>query len=585
MAPLDASTPISFAGVPLEALLAGLEGLPSMQAVSAYRGWLAANATSPQRFAAWFNLGALLGNQGDRAAAMIAYRQALALKPDLHQAAVNLGLALEADGRADDALAQWGGALQADAARTALLNQRGRLLESRKHYAEAERELHASLLTDPRQPDVIQHWAHLRQKGCLWPLHGDGIPGLTADALALQGGPLGALALTDDPALQRRIGEAWIDRKIPPAPERLAPVQGYAHDRIRLGYLSSDFCRHAMGFLIVELLERHDRTRFEVFGYCSTAEDGSALRRRIIGALDHHIPIGHLSEEEAARRIRADEIDILVDLNGLTAGARLGALRWKPAPVQATYLGYVGPVPLPELDWMICDDVVVPPDQAMHYAPRPLPIAGCYQANDGRGQALPAITRATEGLPQDAILLCCFNNFYKITPGVFAAWMRILHAAPHAVLWLTEDNATGIDNLRRHASEAGIAPDRLVFASRCDPQHYLARLGLADLFLDTFPYNAGTVASDALRMGLPIVTLAGRAFASRMATSLLTAAGATDGIAATLDDYVAKAVALATGPAARDALAGDAWARSLGDTAGFAARMEAAFETIRLRAS
>lgn len=565
----------------------GIEGLPPADGVAAYRAWLAANPASAQRFAAWFNLGALLGVAGQRDAAIIAYRQALALKPDLHQASINLGLALEAEGRVAEALALWTDALQPDSARTALLNQRGRLLESRKQYAEAERALHASLLTDPQQPDVIQHWAHLRQKGCLWPLHAGGIPGLTDEALALQGGPLGALALTDDPALQRRIGAAWIARKIPAAPEHLAPPRGYAHDRIRIGYLSSDFCRHAMGFLIVGLLEHHGRSRFEVFGYCSTTEDGSDLRRRIIAALDHHIPIGHLSDEQAARRIRADEIDILIDLNGLTAGARMGALRWKPAPVQATYLGYVGPVPLPELDWMICDDVVVPADQAMHYAPRPLPLTGCYQANDATAPALPAVTRATEGLPDDAVLLCCFNNFYKITPEIFAAWMAVLRAAPCALLWLTEDNATGIANLRHQAMEAGVAPERLVFASRCDPQHYLARLRLADVFLDTFPYNAGTVASDALRMGLPIVTLAGRAFASRMAASLLTAIGAPDGIAATLDEYVAKAVTLATEGsarmAARAAVSGDAWARSLGDTAAFAARMEAAYRSIRLQ--
>jgi len=244
----------------------------------------------------------------------------------------------------------------------------------------------------------------------MWPLDGGGIPGLTPDALALSGGPLGALALTDDPAQQRRIAEAWIARKVPAAPERLAPVQGYRHDRIRVGYLSSDFCRHAMGFLIAGLLERHDRSRFEVFGYCSTDEDNSDLRRRIVAALDHHVPIGHLSEEAAARRIRADEIDILVDLNGLTRGARLGALRWKPAPVQATYLGYVGPVPLPELDWMICDSVVVPPDQAGHYAPRPLPLAGLYQANDDNAPAPAPATRPEEGLPHDAFVLACFDN-------------------------------------------------------------------------------------------------------------------------------------------------------------------------------
>ena len=580
MAPLDTT------GEPLEALLPRIEGAAPAIAIAAYNAWLAANPSSPQRFAAWFNLGVVLAQSGDRAAAMIAYRQALALRPDMYQAQVNLGLALEAEGRVEEALSLWSGALQPDEARLPLLNHSGRLLESRKDYAGAEAALRRSLLIDPRQPDVVQHWTHLRQKGCMWPVDGGGVPGVTPDELALMGGPLGALALTDDPALQRRIAEAWIARKVPAAPQRLAPAQGYRHDRIRVGYLSSDFCRHAMGFLIAGLLERHDRDRFEIFGYCSTEDDRSDLRRRIVTALDHHVPIGHLSEEAAARRIRADEIDILVDLNGLTRGARLGALRWKPAPVQATYLGYVGPVPIPELDWMICDGIVVPPDQAPHYAPRPLPLDGLYQANDDSAPPPAPASRAAEGLPAGAFVLACFNNFYKITPEVFGAWMRILHGLPEALLWLTDDNPAGIANLRREAAAAGIAPDRLVFASRCDPQHYLARLGAADLFLDTFPYNAGTVASDALRMGLPIVTLAGRSFASRMASSLLTAAGLTEGIATTLDDYVATALRYGRDPAAlaaaRAVLADGAWLRSGGNAEAFTRRMEAALGAIRL---
>ncbi|BDG75234.1 tetratricopeptide repeat protein [Roseomonas fluvialis] len=580
MAPLDTT------GEPLEILLPRIEGAAPAAAIAAYNAWLAENPSSPQRFAAWFNLGVVLAQSGDRAAAMIAYRQALSLKPDLHQAQVNLGLALEAEGRADEALALWSGALQPNEARLPLLNHQGRLLETRKDYAGAERALRASLLIDPRQPDVVQHWSHLRQKGCMWPLDGGGIPGLTPDALALLGGPLGALALTDDPALQRRIATAWIDRKVPAAPERLAPVQGYRHARIRVGYLSSDFCRHAMGFLIAGLLERHDRSRFDIYGYCSTDEDRSDLRRRIVSAFDHHVPIGHLSDEAAARRIRADEIDVLVDLNGLTRGARLAALRWKPAPVQATYLGYVGPVPIPELDWMICDSVVVPADQADHYAPRPLPLDGLYQANDDSAPPPAPASRTDEGLPDDAFVLACFNNFYKITPDVFAAWMRILHGLPKALLWMTDDNATGIANLRAAAQAAGIAPDRILFASRCDPQRYLARLGCADVFLDTFPYNAGTVASDALRMGLPIVTLAGRSFASRMAASLLTAAGLTEGVATTLDDYVAAALRYGRDPAAlsaaRAALSGGAWLRSGGNAEAFTRRMEAALSAIRL---
>ncbi len=592
LAPLEAARfRRALTGLPLERLMPLIEGgAAPAPAIEAYRVWIGANPQAPQLFAAWFNLGVLLAAQGDRSGAVIAYRQALALKPDLYQAAVNLGLALEAEGQEEAALGVWEGALQPDAARTALLNHRGRLLENRKRYAEAERALHASLLTDPAQPDVVQHWSHIRQKACLWPPLGAGVPGLDAETLVLQGGPLGALAATDDVALQRRIAEAWLARKVPAAPERLAPPAGHGgHDRIRLGYLSSDFCRHAMGFLIVDLLERHDRGRFEVFGYCSTPEDGSGIRQRILAALDHHVPIGALSEEAAARRIRADEIDILVDLNGLTRGARLGALRWKPAPVQATYLGYVGPVPIPELDWMICDGFVVPPGQAPLYAPRPLPLDGLYQANDARGEAaLPPVSRAGEGLPERGFVLTCFNNFYKITEPVFDAWMAILRRLPDAVLWLIEDNAAGCAALRRAAEARGIAAGRIVFAPRADPPHYLARLGLADLFLDTFPYNAGTVASDALRMGLPIVTLAGRAFAARMAGSLLRSVGLETGIATTLEGYVETAVALGRDPArlaaARAVLAGgEAWRRGPGDGAAFAARIEAAYERIRLK--
>jgi predicted O-linked N-acetylglucosamine transferase (SPINDLY family) len=235
---------------------------------------------------------------------------------------------------------------------------------------------------------------------------------------------------------------------------------------------------------------------------------------------------------------------------------------------------------------MICDSIVVPAAQAGQYAPRPLPLDGLYQANDDSAPPPAAAARAAEGLPDDAFVLACFNNFYKITPEIFAAWMRILHGLPKALLWLTEDNATGIGNLVRAAASAGIAAERIVFASRCDPQRYLARLGAADIFLDTWPYNAGTVASDALRMGLPIVTLAGRSFASRMAASLLTAAGLADGIATTLDDYVAAALRYGRDPAAlaaaRAALADGAWLRGGGNAEAFTRRMEAALAAIRL---
>jgi predicted O-linked N-acetylglucosamine transferase (SPINDLY family) len=575
----------------LEAVLQLLEHAPAARVPDAagalYRAWIDANPTSPQLAFAWFNLGVEWARGGDQPRAILAYQQALALRPDLYQAALNMGMALEAQGQGDAAIARWSEALQPDEARIALLNNRGRLQENLGCYEEAERSLFASLLTAPDQPDVIQHWAHLRQKLCAWPvLPPAGIPGLDQAALALRSGPLGALALFDGPEMQREVGAAWLSRKIAPAPQRLAPAAGYGHARLRIGYLSSDFCRHAMSFLIAELLERHDRDQFEIYGYDSTIEDNSEIRQRVLRALDHHVPALGLDDAALARRIRADEIDILVDLNGMTKGARLHTLRWKPAPVQATWLGYIGSVPLPELDWLICDDHTIPEALDGAYAPRPLRLPGVYQANDSRMPVLPPVSRAAEGLPADAFVFCSFCNSYKITQPVFDAWLAILRQVPGSVMWLVDDNEGARRNLLAHAARHGIGPERLVFAARVEPARYLARMALGDLFLDTTPYNAGTVASDALRMGLPLLTLSGTTFASRMAGSLLRAVGMTETITESLDSYVATAVSIATDrarhAALKAALAGDAWQRSLGDIAGFTARLEDAYRRIRV---
>jgi predicted O-linked N-acetylglucosamine transferase (SPINDLY family) len=575
----------AIAALPLVTLLDLAAAAGAVDAEALYRGWLAAHGDTPEAFGPWFNLGVLLMAGKRPAEAEAAYAAALRAKPDLHEATVNLGLALEAQGRADAALAAWRRALPPAPTRALLHTHLGRLLEEQGRLAEAAEEMRAALLIDPHQPDVQQHYLHLRQRLAHWPVADPALPGLPAEVLADNCGPLGALALHDDPARQTAINARWIARKLPPAPARLAPVEGYrGHRRIRLGYLSTDFCRHAMSFLIAEVLERHDRSRFEVHGYCASPEDGSDLRARVLAAFDRHVRIAAMSDEAAARAIRADEVDILIDLNGLTRGARLGVLRWKPAPVQASYLGYVGPVPLPELDWLIADAVTIPPETADAYAPRPLLLDGCYQANDGQPMALPPVSRAAEGLPEEAFVFCCFSHHYKITPEIFAAWTEIVSRAPNSVLWLVADGAASEASLRAHWLAAGLATERLIFAPRVDPAHYRARMTLGDLFLDTTPYNAGTVASDALRMGLPLVTLPGRAFAARMAASLLAAVGMLEGIASSRDDYVARAVAIARDPARharlKARLAGDAWSRTLGDAAGFTRRLEAALVRI-----
>ncbi len=572
--------------LPLGRLLAVAERVGDEEAAGLYKSWLGLNPDALEAYAVWFNLGVSLMRLGEKSQSAVAYENALVLKPDLHEAMVNLGLVREALGDPEEAMRVWRRAVPAAGHRRILHMHLGRMLEERGDLGAATDELRAALLIDPDQPDVQQHLVHLRQRMAMWPVLASDVPGLSVEELARNCGPLAALALHDDPAIQRDITAAWIARKLPPAPERLAPARGYRHDRIRIGYLSSDFCRHAMAFLIAEMLELHDRAAFEVYGYCASPEDGSGVRARMLGAFDHFVRIAEIGDEAAARRIRADEIDILVDLNGLTKGGRLGVLRWKPAPVQATYLGYVGPVPVPELDWLICDDIVVPPDLAHAYAPRPLPLAGCYQANDSKATDLPAVSRAEEGLPARAFVYCCFSHHYKITPRVFDAWLAILERSGDAVLWLVDDGPISRRNLVARWAAHGLAPERLIFAARVDPARYRARMALADLFLDTTPYNAGTVASDALRMGLPILTVRGRAFAARMATSLLTTMDLPELIAETMDDYVLRATTLADDPVAhvalRARLGGDRWARSLGDAAAFTRRLEDAYRRVRL---
>ena len=565
--------------------LARTEGGPG-SVIALYRAWIDLGGTNAQHtFIAWFNLGAELSSIGETAAAELCWRNALAIKQDFYQAAVNLGLSLETRGETAAALAAWGSALQPDEARVALLNHRGRLQEKIGLLDEAMATLYASLVTKPDQPDALQHWILLRQKQCAWPVIDHGVPGLETSRIIESAGPISCLALIDDVAEQARLVSGWLARRPENAPvPHLAPPEGYAHEKIRIGYLSSDYCMHPTSYLVAELIERHDRSRFEVYGYCCSPEDGSDIRRRVLAAFDRVTKIGDLSDGAAAKLIRDDEIDILIDLNGATKGMRLGVLRAKPAPVQITYLGFVGPVPVPELDYMLCDDFTVPRSAASLYEPKPLYIPGCYQANDSRLPVGPAATRADVGLPEGKFVYCCFSNSFKVTERIFDAWMTVLSRVPDSVLWVLEDNRFVRPNVLRRAAERGVDPTRLFFAGRVGAETYLARLKLADLFLDTYPYNAGVTASDALRMGLPLVTLSGSAFAARMAGSLLEAVGLGRLVTTDLEGYVEAAVAVGTDKNAyreiRGHLEDGAWRRTLGDAAEFTARLETVLQSV-----
>jgi hypothetical protein len=297
--------------------------------------------------------------------------------------------------------------------------------------------------------------------------------------------------------------------------------------------------------LTVELFERHDRSRFEVYGFCWSKEDGTAFRQRVLNAFDCFVRIGGMGDKEAAECIRSHEIDILVDLHGLTSGARPMILSYRPAPVQMTYLGFPGTTGFPWIDYVICDRYLMPVEEAKYYSEKPLYLPRCFQASDSKRQVGAMPKRADYSLPEDAFVYCSFNNNYKYTQEMFAAWMHILKQVPKSVLWLLADNEWAKDNLCREARKNGIKKDRLVFAPRVAPADYLARYQLADLFLDTYPFNGGTTANDALYMGLPLLTLSGRTFASRMAGSLLTNLELPELISHSLQEYKDKAIELA----------------------------------------
>ncbi len=554
---------------------------PSLVAVRLYQKWIFANeSTSDDVPAAWFNLGLTFTALGDISSAVSSYQKAWELQPSLHLAANNLGLLYENMGREDVALAIWQRALTTTDEPSMLLGNCGRVMERQKRYDEAATYLRASLAENPDQPYIHAYLTLMWQRMCLWeelpPLREKTLPPVT---------PLGALALYDDIALQSEIAATWLARSTPPAPKLLCPPEGYNHTKIRIGYLSSDFRLHPVSFLMAEVFENHDRQDFEIHGYCTGRDDKSAFRRRVMASFDQAHQLKGASDEASARLIREHEIDILVDLNGLTTGAREGLLRWKPAPVQVSYLGYIGSVPLPELDYLLCDDYVIPPEVASLYQPKPLSLGGVYQPNDNRVSISPLPSRDSLGLPVDKFVYGCFSSHHKITEPIFSAWMEILRQSEESVLWLAEDNTWSESNLRAAAVARGIPSSRLIFASQVVREDYLARLPLVDLFLDTSPYNTGTVASDVLRMGVPLLTVAGKSFVARMAGSLLSALGLETLIAANLADYVQQAVDLAQDRQKlaiyRHALAGERWQRTLGDTMGFTARLEEAYRRIR----
>jgi predicted O-linked N-acetylglucosamine transferase (SPINDLY family) len=349
--------------------------------------------------------------------------------------------------------------------------------------------------------------------------------------------------------------------------------------------LSYDFRHHAISILMAELFELHDRNRFEVIGISYGPDDQSELRRRVSAAFDRFIDVRTRSDADVAAQLAEMEVDIAVDLNAHTQFGRPAILAFRPSPVQVNYLGYPGTIGAPFIDYILGDRIVTPPEHEGYYSEKIAALPNCYQANDSKRRISPqTATRAECGLPPDGLVFCCFNNSYKITAEVFEAWMRLLERVDASVLWLLDDNRSACANLTGAAAARGIDPARLVFAPRVTAEQHLARHRLADLFLDTFPYNAHTTASDALWAGLPIVTRMGETFASRVCASALHAAGLPELVTHNLRAYEELALSLALDSRRlqqlRSQLAVNIPTCPLFDSRQFCRDLETAFETM-----
>jgi predicted O-linked N-acetylglucosamine transferase (SPINDLY family) len=539
---------------------------------------------------AFFNRGNIQRQLTQWDLALASYNQAIAVRPDYAEAYLNRGDVLHTLKQWAAALASYDHALaiKADYAK-AYLN-RGNILRQLKQLDAALTSYRQAVAINPALEFLPGTLQYTQMQVCDWR---DWMKRITQLTAGIERGepaspPFGVLAWSGSAALQRRAANIWVSRRCP-LNRRLPMIpKGDERDRIRVGYFSADFQEHATSYLIAELLELHDRSRFEVIAFSFGPDSNSPMRGRLLKACDDFIEVRDKTDGEVAMIARNLPIDIAVDLKGFTQDNRVGIFALRAAPLQVSYLGYPGTMAADYMDYLIADRTLVPEANQPHYAEKIVYVPDSYQANDAkRPIADKTFTRAELGLPPTGFVFCCFNNSFKITPDTFDCWMRILRRVPGSVLWLFADNPTAVSNLQREAASRGADAERLLFADRMALPEHLARHRAADLFIDTWPCNAHTTASDALWAGLPVLTCAGESFASRVAGSLLTAIRLPELIASTPEQYEELAVSLATDPQRlkhiRQRLADNRQTTPLFDTPLYARQIEAAYTKIYQR--
>ncbi|MGH8849657.1 MAG: tetratricopeptide repeat protein [Casimicrobiaceae bacterium] len=506
----------------------------------------------PEYAKALNNRGAALRELRRLDGALSSLDQALALDPHYPEVLNNRGATLQALLRPEDALACYDRALAQRPDYATALHNRGTALAELQRYSEAAQSFARLVALDPDYDYAIGNLLKCYLHCCAWE-HVPSLVGRVADAVdrgrrAVV--PFSFLAMSSSEASQLACARTYVADRCPAAPQPLWNGERYAHDRIRLAYLSADFHDHATAYLMAELFELHDRRRFEIAAISFGPDTGGRMRARLERSFERFVDVRARSDREVARMLRESETDIAVDLKGFTANARAGILSHRPAPVQVSYLGFPGTLGADTIDYIIADRHVIPPGHEAFYAEKVVRLPDCYQVNDSTRRIMDRTpTRAEIGLPAEGFVFCCFNSHYKISPRIFDVWMRLLQRVRDSVLWLLEDDPAASRNLKDEAARRGVAAERLVFAPRLSLDEHLARHRLADLFLDTLPYNAHTTASDALWAGLPVLTCVGHAFAGRVAGSLLAAAELPELITQSLDEYEALGLRLATTPA------------------------------------
>lgn len=519
--------------------------------------------------------------------AVASYDRALAIDPGFADALLGRGNALKALRLYQEAIASYEKALALRSGFADALCGLGDALQELDRYPEAIDSYGKALTLNPDLEYAAGMLARARMRSCDWRARDREVGRLVADIRAGKRSvtPFDSLSICDSPDDQLLCSRTWVRDKLSASPDPFWKGDRYRHDRIRVAYLSADFHEHAMAYLAAGLFEAHDRGRFETTAVSFGPDVPGAMRSRLKGAFSRFVDVHRRSDREVARLLRELEIDIAVDLNGFTTDSRTGIFAFRGAPVQVNYLGYPGTMGADYMDYILADRFVIPLQHHACFAEKVVYLPGAYQVNDAKrriAEHVPA--RGEYGLPEPGFVYCCFNNNYKFTPGIFGIWMRLLNKVPGSVLWLLESNAAAARNLKMAAAEWGVVPERLVFATRIKLEDHLARHRLADLSLDTLPYNAHTTTSDALWAGLPVVTCLGTTFAGRVGASLLSAIGLDELITHSLEEYEALAWELATDPkrlaGIRAKLAANRTTHPLFDTDRMRRHIEAAYTTM-----